>query len=216
MKNIIGKEIRLVIPPISYLLMLLAALLLIPNYPYIIALSYSLLSIQIIFSVARANKDHEFMAALPIPRSHIVYGKHFSIAFIQLLQVVFAIPFALISALVLNKTGNEVGIDANFTLFGTLFICYSVFNLVLMPWYFQTGYKAGIPIIVAVLSYFAVYMIQEIIFSAIPSANTLFDGYSLATIGYRLLYLASGFAVYAVSLILSCKISVKNFEKVSL
>ncbi|MCI5819579.1 MAG: ABC-2 transporter permease [Acidaminococcus sp.] len=215
MKNIIYKELKLFVNPIAYFMLLLSALLVIPSYPAIVGVSYSLLSISICFNIARANNDNVFTAMLPIPRNDIVKGKHFSISFIELLQILTAVPFAVVSLFVTNKNGNIVGLDANLTYFGITFICYGVFNLVFMPWYFKTGYKAGIPMIVGVIAYCIVYVAAELLIG-FTNLKLYIDGINVAYVGYRIIVLISGILFYIVTLIVSNKISKKNFERVTL
>ena len=110
MKNIIYKELKLCIPPALYILFaLLAALVIIPNYPYFVAFGYAILAIFITFSQARDNKDIEFTSMLPIPRNDIVKSKLFTVLFLEGVQIVACIPFAILSALVINAGGNLVG-----------------------------------------------------------------------------------------------------------
>ena len=213
MKNIIYKELKLFISPIVYLMLLLSALLVIPSYPAIVGISYSLLSINICFNIARANNDNQFTAMLPVPRNYIVSGKHFSIAFIELLQIVVTVPFSLISIFVTNANGNIVGLDSNMTFFGIALICYGVFNLIFLPWYFKTGYKAGIPMLVGVLGYFLVYGAVEILLN-FTNLKLYLDGTSVEYAGYRAIVLLSGIVFYIVTMLLSEKISVKNFNGV--
>lgn len=215
MKNVIYKELKLFLSPIVYFMLILSALLVIPAYPSIVGVSYSLLSINICFSIARANNDHQFTAMLPVPRNYIVLGKHFSVAFIEILQVLIAIPFALVSVFVSNVAGNVVGIDSNMTFFGITLICYGVFNLIFLPWYFKTGYKAGIPMLIGVLGYFLVYVAFELLLN-FTNLKIYLDGISAEFVGYRVIVLLSGIVFFIVSLLVSGKISSKNFDGVVL
>ena len=215
MKNLIYKELKLVILPATYFMLLIAALIAIPNYPYIVGFGYCLLSLFISFSTAQANKDAEFTYSLPIPRKSIVLAKHVNFVLVQLMQIVVAIPFAVISTFVINKNGNPVGLDANFTLFAVAFLCFGVVNIIVLPQYFKTGYKVGIPFLIAVIAYCLVYVAIELLIQLTPLQPVL-DGAAVGYIGYRLIALFVGMAAYCALTALSFKISVKNFEKVNL
>ncbi|HPD02679.1 MAG TPA: ABC-2 transporter permease, partial [Clostridia bacterium] len=105
MKNLIYKELKLVLDPKIYIFSLLSGLIMIPNYPYMIGIAYFFLAVQIIFSTMKANKDLEFTALMPISRGSIVKSKYFTVIYLEAVQLVAAIPFALISSLLINKSG---------------------------------------------------------------------------------------------------------------
>ncbi len=215
MKNIIYKELKLVIIPATYLIVLLAALIMIPNYPYLVGMSYCFLALFISFSTAQTNKDNEFTASLPVPRKNIVLAKHVSFITVELLQIVVAIPFALLSTLLINKNGNLVGLDANFTFFGVTFLCFGVINIIVLPWFFRTGYKIGIPFLTAIFTYVILYVCVELAVQLSP-LKAILDGTAAQYIPYRITVLFSGIAVYCALTFISYKRSVKNFEKVNL
>lgn len=216
MKNIIYKEIKLVIQPAVFLFTLLTALLLIPNYPYAVGMLYFIIGIQIIFQVARANRDLEFTTMLPIPRNAVVISKHFSVMFLQILQIIVAIPFALISSLIINTAGNSVGLDANFTFFGVTLIGYSAFNIMFLPAFYKSGYKIGIPILLGILFYGLTITVFELIISLIPALKENLDNLDPSTFIYQIFFLIAGIIIYFSVLFCSYKLSVKNFEKVNL
>jgi len=216
MKNLLYKELKLVIPPATYLFALLPALLLIPAYPYFVGVSYFFFIIQITFATARANKDHEFTSMLPIPRRQIVLAKHLNVAFVELLTILVAIPFALISSLIINPNGNIVGMDANFAFFGLTLIAYSVFNLAFFPAYFKTGYKMGVPLLIGIAVYLITICFFELVINLVPALKSTLDGLNPQTFIYQFIVLAAGIVIYVGSMFVSYKISTKKFEKVSL
>ena len=215
MKNIIYKELKLVIIPATYFMVFLAALLVIPNYPYIVGMSYCFLALFISFSTVQTNKDNEFTASLPVPRKNIVLAKHISFVFVELLQMLVAVPFALISILLVNKNGNLVGLDANFTFFGIMFLLFGIVNITVVPWFFKTGYKIGIPFVIAIFIYLILYVAIELAIQLTPLKNVL-DGTLPQYVSYRLIVLGVGIAAYCALTFAAYKKSVKNFERVNL
>lgn len=216
MKNLLIKEIKLVISPAVYLFCILSALLLIPAYPYIVGVSYFIFGIQITFGVARANNDHLFTAMLPIPRSDVVLAKHITVAFSEVIQLLAAVPFALITSLLLNKSGNPVGMDANFAFFGEALMAYSVFNVIFLPQYFKSGYKMGVPLLLALLGYILFVMIFEFTVAFVPSINAVIDGINPKNILIQSIVFIIGIIIYILSIYLSFEISKKRFLKVNL
>jgi len=216
MKKIIYKELMLGIHPSMYIFTLLSALLLVPSYPYSVGMSYCVFGLISTFNVMKANKDYEFTAMLPVSREQIVAGKAFAVIFPELLQLLAAVPFALLSSFVLNKSGNPVGLDANMTFFGFVLINYSAFNLVFLPWYFKTAYKLGLPLMAGLAVYVLLVALEETLVATVPGLAGTLDGVSRANAGYRAAVLAIGLAIYAASCFLIVKLSVKNFRNVSI
>lgn len=210
------KEWRLAIAPSIFVFIyaLLGLTLLAPNYPYFVAFGYCLIGIPTLFSFSKGNRDLEFTANLPISRADIVKSKFVTISFIQILQIIVAIPFAILSALLINAKGNIIGLDANLSLFAITFIEFGVFNLIFMPTFFKTGYRLAPATTFAILGYLFTTILFEILIAFIPALNILFDGYS--NIVAQICLLAFGVVFYIASMFLSFKLSVKNFNKVNL
>ncbi len=197
-----------------YIYCTLTLMLLIPNYPYVIAFFYCLLGIPNVFSLQKGNRDIEFNSMLPLTRADIVKSKTYIVIFIQLLQIVVALPIALISALILNPTGNLVGIDANFTLFAFALLEFSAFNIIFLPKFFATGYKVAIPALWAFVGYFLITLTLELPTALIPTLNLFFDGYIY--IGAQIALLAISILLYIITIFVTIKLSTKKFEEVNL
>ena len=216
MKNILYKELRLVIMPGIYLFSLLSFMLLIPQYPYFVGISYAVFAVFITFNAAQASNDHKLTAMLPVPRNYIVAGKHVTVIVLEVIQLLVAIPAALISSLVLYPDGNPVGMDANFAFFGFSLIAYSVYNLIFLPWYFKTGYRTGIPTIFAMTGYLVTVVLIECVVNLFPAIHAAVDSLEPSTCPVQLIVLAAGIVIYCCAIALSYRISCKNFERVSL
>ncbi|HPG91854.1 MAG TPA: ABC-2 transporter permease [Clostridia bacterium] len=216
MIKIIKKELKLVLMPIVYIFTSLSALVLIPNYPAWVGLFYCLIPTQIILSTATANKDMEFTSMLPVTRDDIVLARHIDLTFIELLQLLFAIPFAIIANVLISPNGNLVGIDPNIAFFGLSLICYSVYNLIFLPWHFRSGYKAVPQMLVGMVAFGAMVGIFETLINLIPVLKNTLDTLDPAYIGIQLAVLGIGIIFFVLALIISYKKSVKNFRKVNL
>ncbi len=214
-RNLIYKELKLFIMPATYCFTLLAALLLIPAYPYVVAMCYFFIPMQINFSVGRANKDNEFTSILPVPRRQIVLSKVISVVCMELAQFFMAIPFALISSLIINKNGNPVGMDANFAFFGLSLIYFGVYNLVFLSTYFKSGYKSGLALLRGMIAYSVIVMFCEILIAFTP-AKAVLDSLDPSTFGAQLVFLLFGIVFYAGITYAAYRISNKNFENVNL
>ncbi len=216
LKQMIYKELKLTINPFTYLFLLLAALMIIPSYPYFVSVFYFFMALQVNFNLMKEGRDMEFTSTLPVARKDIVRAKFFTVILTEVLQLIVAVPFALISSLVINKGGNPVGMDANPAFFGYILIAYSVFNVIFLTGYFKTGYKIGLPMVLGMIGMIIVYAVAELVTALIPWAHNNIDGLSGAGTPVRLAVLVLGIAVYAGTLFLAYKRSLKIFEKVDL
>ena len=210
------KEWKFLLAPSIFIFIypILAFTLLSPDYPYFIAFFYCLIGIPVLFSYFKGNKDLEFTLILPIKRQDVVKAKVLDILFIEMLQIVVAIPFAILSAFLTNPEGNSVGLDANFTLFGTVFIEFAIFNIIFIPLFFKTGYKVALPTTLAFIGYFAITIAFEVLIALIPTLNNIFDGFTYS--GAQIIFLICGILIYCLITYSAYKISVKNFLKVNL
>jgi hypothetical protein len=214
--NLVYKELRLAVWPLTWPFLITAALLLAPNYQSIVAVFYCLLSILNTFRMITVNKDNDFTMSLPVPRAHIVLAKHLSVAIIEVSQLIAAIPFALCADLVIRPQGNLVGIDANFAFFGFCLVSFAVFNLLFLPAFFKTAYKTGLPTLLGFLGFVLSYLALELAISILPPGRQYFDSLNPATFPYQLAVLCAGILFFTGAFFVSYKFSVKHFEKVSL
>lgn len=215
MLKLFVKEVRLGYMPFVWFFPLLSAMILIPSYPACVGVSYSLLSLFITCNYARENRDLEYTASLPVPRNQTVEAKCLSAAFLQLLQLLAAVPFACVALFVLYPGGNIVGMDANAAFFGFILLDLAVFNMVFLPLYFKSGCRTGIPMIMGVLAYAVCVVSSEILVASVPALKYALDTPGTSPLP-RLLVLAAGVIIYFGGLLLSCRIGVKKFERVSL
>ncbi len=174
------------------------------------------MGVQVCFSIAKANKDPEFTAMLHVPRSAVVLSKHITVMILQLSQLAVAVLCALVSSLVLNPSGNIVGMDANFAFFGLTLIEFAVFNIVFFPMFYRTGYKMALPLACGAGAFILSAVFFEVIIALIQPLNAVLDSLDPSTFIYQIPLLLIGAAVYAAVFYASYRLSVKKFEKVSL
>lgn len=215
MIKLLKKEISLTYLPVVWFFPFLGALLLIPHYPYCVGVSYAILSIFISFSNAAENRDGEYTLALPIKRVDIVKGKMASGVFLQLLQIIIALIAGCIASFVLWGE-NTVGLDANFTFYGFVFLGYAIFNIIFFPMYFGRGCRVGWAVVIGVIAYLIFVALEEIIVGVVPAVHKVLDGFSSEYIGARIAVLCFGIVAYIGSIFGSYYLSVKKFERVSM
>ena len=214
-KFLIKKEFILTAHPMTYIMMFFGAMVLIPNYPYTIALFYVCLGIFFDFINARENKDFYYMSQLPVSKKDIVKAKCVFVMIIELASVLFSVPFAFISVNINPNGSNLAGIDANVAFFGFAFMVYAIFNYVFLTQFFKTAYKAGVSFLLAVIPT-AIFMIAVEVSSHIPGISDFIDSTLLSVQLKQLPILAVGIIFYFLSLALTFSRSASNFEKVDL
>lgn len=183
MLKLFRKELSLNMPKPLYLFALLGAMTLIPNYPYIVGIGYSIMHIMIYFQFVNENRSQEFSAMLPIKRSDIVSSTTLVVTLCQMLNVAVAAICAYPSKLINPNGGNFVGLDCNFTFFGVALICLGIFNMIVIPRYFKTGYKFGVTLILGLIAFVLTYGAFEIFVQAIPTLTKSLDGYDNVSVG---------------------------------
>lgn len=112
MENLIYKEFKFAMHPTCYLFLLMAFMLLIPNYPYYVAFFYQTLGIFFIFIGGQVNNEMIFTTLLPIPKRDAVKARFGVIVIMELAQIVIAIPLAILRKN-RNLLENQAGIEAN-------------------------------------------------------------------------------------------------------
>lgn len=203
-------------PKPLYLFALLGAMVIIPNYPYIVGIGYSIMHIMLYFQFVNENRSQEFSAMLPIKRSDIVSSTTLVIVLCQMINLLVAAIFAYPSILINPNGCNFVGLDCNLTFFGVSLICLGVYNLVVIPRYFKTGYKYGFTLIIGLIAFVLAYLVFELSIQLIPTLTKALDSYDVAYLWARLTVFALGVIIYPLSTFAANKIAVKKFEKVNL
>ena len=211
MKNLLYKELTLVIPKLMYLFLLFPVMLLIPHYPAAVGTGYVMLMIFIISNPS--DKDLEFTASLPVRRADIVLARMLTVCLLEILTLLVGIPFAVGARYLYGF--NIVGMDANFAFFGFILLGYTAFNALFLPLYFRTGYKAGIPALCGLIAYVLLILALELLVAFVPALRIL-DSVGTANIGWQLLALGVGLVVYVGSAPVILRAAVRNFEKVNL
>ena len=132
MRNLMYKEFKLCVHLTSYLFLPLAAMLLIPNYPYYVSFFYQTLAIFFLFLNGNTNNDVTFTTLLPIRKRDAVKARLLTVVILESLQIIVSIPFA-VQRNILISAENAAGMEANFALFGLVLVMYGLFNLVFLP-----------------------------------------------------------------------------------
>ena len=215
MKNLLYKELMLVVHPLFYLVPLTGALLLIPQWPYFVAMMYFFfITVPNVFQTARTANDIGFTVMLPVRKRDVVKARLYTVVFLEQVQIAVAAPFAALNN-ALYPEGNFL-LDAGIAFFGLTFAMYGLFNLVFLPMFYKTAYKLGVPIIAAICACVLFAGAAETIALIVPGAAAVLDGIGPQALARQLPVLAAGIALFALLSWLAYRVSARRFERVDL
>ncbi len=215
-KALIHKEFVLVRHPFMFISPLFGLMLLIPSYPYFMAVWYAFLCVFYMFISARENNDTMFTALLSVSKRDTVRARFVSVVVIELLQIAFCVPFAILNAhLKWNPGGNAVGIEPNIAFFGISFMICALFNIIFLPWHYKTAHNAGGPFAVGAVASALFFGIVEFLVH-IPLLSGYLDTLDAAMQIKQLPVLACGMAVFAAVTYIAYRRAASNFEKADL
>ena len=213
MKALLYKEFRLIVSPLFYAVALFSALILVPQWVYFVALMYfCFMSAPNVFTLSKAYKEVYFTATLPVPRREMVKARVLTLCVLEGLQILVAAVCVAVK-LTLLPGPNYVFIDGNLAFLGLSFVMFGLYNLVLLPMFYKTAYKVGVPVILATAAalVFAAGIELGVIF--LPPMRAL-DG--MVTTGAHVVTLFAGIAAFVGLTWLAYRLSAARFEKIDL
>ena len=211
MKSLLYKEFKLTIHPLFLLISLLGAMVLIPDWPYFIAMMYFFICVPSLFAVCKEQNDMGFMVMMPISRKNIVKSRLISVILLELLQIIVTMIFAIIN---IKLYGNGKFLDPNASFFGFTFVMYAIYNGIFFSAFYKTGSKIILPVILSTAASILFAGVVECIVMLFPVAADLLDGSEIKI--YHILVLFIGIAAFTVINYLTYKSSVKRFEELDL
>jgi len=215
MKNLLYKDLVLGVPPFFYFMpVLTGALMLIPNWLYLVVLMYFFfITVPNTFASFRANNDMTFSVLMPVKKSDIVKARMTAFILLELLHVVVAVPFGLIN-LHLYRNFYRLFLIPNFAYWGIAFVMLGIFNIVFFPIYFKTGYKYGVATIaatVAIISFSAGVELLNVYNLSVRERLT-----HVGITADHLVLFTLGIAIYSIFSIIAYRLSNAFFEKVDI
>lgn len=213
MFDLLYKELRLAAHPNLYIFTLLGVLVIVPAYPYGMVFLFSCIGVYITFMYGRETNDIYYTALLPVRKRDTVKAKCMLIVLAQMTQLLISLPFAILRTHILPE-GNPAGIEANVAYYGFGLIIYAIFNVIFLPQFFKTAYKAGKAFLIALIpATFAVVLMEVIVH--FPKFTWL-DSVESGSMLRQLPILAVGAAVYIIGINIAYRVSAKHFEQVDL
>lgn len=213
MKELIMKEITLVVHPATYCLVVLGVLVLIPQWPYMIVLLYGILIAFFNGLNAREMRDMSYSFSLPVSRANMVRARIGVMVGIELIMLgVMTLCICLRGPLGINGIDQPlVGMPANIALLGFSFITFAVFNGVFFPLYYRDPHKVGVPFLIACV----IAMVCGIAFEVIPfipcELCQQIAGIGFTFLDTQLAVLGIGIMIFVIGTIGAIKCSISAF-----
>ena len=212
MKTLLKKEFTLSMHPTGILFLGLSAMLLIPNYPYLVSFFYTGLAVFFICLNGRENGDIPFMMLMPIKKRDIVKARFLTVVLLQLMQIVLSVPFAVLRQKIMAE-GNAAGMDANLTLLGYAFVLYGGFNLVFFTHYYKDVSRVGVSFLLSNIWVILWIGAAEVCTFAVPFVRERLDTPDTVFRTEKLIVLLCGALVYVLLTHIAFKRSAVLFEK---
>lgn len=148
MKALLYKDLKLGVSPVFYILPLLTgALMLIPGWVYFFVMMYfCFITAPNMLAMFRSSNDLQMSVLMPVKKKDIVKARVMTIVILEVLHLLVGIIYAIINAK-LYKDWYFIFVRPNMAYFGLALIIFGVFNLVLLPIYYKSGYKYGFPVL---------------------------------------------------------------------
>lgn len=213
--KLLKKELTLTMHPTVPVMLLLGTMVLIPNYPYLVAFFYVTLSLFFTCLNARENNDAVFTLSLPVEKADLVRSRILFACIVELLSVLLAAPFTVVSAKIAPQ-GNAAGMDANLVLLGQGLLLFGLFNLVFFTSYYKDIAKVGVPFVKASAVSFALVAADVCLCYAVPYVKNVLDTPGFAHIVPKTVCLILGALSFAVLTLTAYRIGAKRFLKLDI
>ena len=215
MRHLLAKEVRLCMHPAAIVFLFLSSMVMIPNYPYLVAFFYTTLGIFFICLSGRENNDIFFSVCLPVKKTDIVTARFITAVALELVQVILAAVFVIIRN-ALGTGANLAGMDANISLFGWALIMLGVFNLVFFTAYYKNVAKVGSAFVKGCIVTFVIILFVEATVHFLPFMKDVLDTPDPEHQAAKLILLGAGIVLYVVLTATAHARAKRSFEKFDL
>lgn len=213
--NLLRKEIKLTAPAITFIFILFALMVFIPNYPILLAGFFVCFGLFHSFQSGREAGDIFYSAMLPVEKKDVVRAKFMFSVFIQMCAFAFMLALVIIRLVFMKNAGPYVRnamMNGNLYFLGMILIIYGCFNLFFIRNFFRTAYSVGIPFLLFGISTFLVIGAGETLHH-IPALKDL---NSTGLNALQVYFLAGGIFVYVLLTAVAEAESIKSFERIDL
>lgn len=211
MQKILNKEFKLCMNTATAFFLLFGLMVFIPGYPYYVSFLYFCLGVFFISLYGRENHDIEYMLTLPIKKSDVVRGRYLFIGVLELIMWLITAGFVMIRLFAADYP-NAAGIDANVAFLGLSLVMLAGFNAIYFGGYYKNVEKPGKPLVGGFI-WIGLFILAAEVPCFIEPTKSYLDTMELSAQIKQLPVLAAGIIIYCVVMAVSCKSSIKRFEK---
>lgn len=212
MSKLLKKEFALAMHPTVPIMILLAAMVLIPSYPYSVSFFYVGLALFFTCLLGRENHDIQYSMLLPVAKKQIVHARIAFAVIIELIQLAVMAPLTLLSRR-LTPVGNLAGLDASPALIGWGLVIFGVFNLVFFTVYYRDVSKVGRSFLLASVGMFLLIIVEVSATYALPFVRDRLDTTQTAALPLQFAVAGMGAVVFVLLTLLACRRSVTLFQR---
>lgn len=217
MKNLLIKDLRLAVSPLSWVFLIASFMTLLPGYPILVGAFFVCLGVFQTFRNARESNDTLYTVLLPVKKSDAVASRYLLVCLFQLLG--FAVMAILTAVRMTALSGAEVYrqnalMNASPLFLAFALLIFAAFNVLFAGGFYRTAYGLGVPFLSFGIAAFLLVAVAETLhylpglaFLNTPAGERLGLQYAL---------LAAAAAVYALASFLSCRASERRFERIDL
>lgn len=209
------KEVRLVMHPMTLVVLGLSALVLVPNWPYAVILLYACLCPYFNAQSAREQRDLDYVATLPVSRREVAAARVAATALADAACVALMGSFSLLRPLV-GTPETVVGMPPNLAFLGFSLLTFAVFDLVYYALYFRDPSRVGVPLVAASVPALAVMLGFEAAPYLSPAFSELLAQPGLANLGAQVAVLAAGAVAFVAGHLLAARLAGRAFERVDI
>ena len=209
--KLLMKVWKLCMHPMGYIMLLCAALVLVPGYPYGVTCFYMGLAIYFICLTARENHDAAYTLMLPVSRRDAVRARILFCSVLEAADLLLIILFILIKKAI-GDMPNPAGLDAGLALVGSALITFALFNMIFFPNYYRDINKPGKAFLFAAAAVFLWIILEVVGTYAVPFFRDILDRPDPAYMSEKALFTFGALALYLAGTAWSILQSTKKFE----
>jgi hypothetical protein len=229
MKALLNKEFKLCLHPATFIYLALVLMLLIPNYPYLVSCFFVCNAIFFCFQQARENGDAMYTAMLPVSKAQAVRARVWFVVIIQAIDLALMAGMCAFAIVSMPPT-NAGGTDHGLSLLAFALVLFAIFNLIYLPSFYKTGYKAGTAFLKSAIGVWIWLVLCEglmIASNAVAESGADIAFFRFihenidcmpkteATWTVQAILFGAGLVIYVVCTLLAAHLSIKRYEKVS-
>lgn len=216
MKTLLKKEFKFSANALSYIFLAAAFMTFFPGYPILCSAFFVSMGIFYTFQSAREGNDILYSALLPVKKGDVVRARYIFVVVLELIAFVLMTAVTLCRMFFMSNAApyiNNALMNANFMSLGFSLLVFTVFNCFFVGGFWKDAYKIGVPFLASSIATFVIIGIAETLhhLPGLEALNT-----PLGMLEIQLPLLAVSAIIYIVATLISCRMSVKSFERIDL